>query len=409
MIRTFIIGFLVSFVFQFPVRGNVTFRRVRAYRVRTILERVESNLRIDSSTIDRIKMAAEATSSGLAPAFVVTVDDSLLKNGRRIKLPEAAIPESSLLGLLQWLDILEKGHRLSVLSDEIYYHDKAVVLRGLVELGQSYPQIFVSRIESLCTEYNSQDMAYVLGKIDREVVNHKLREILLDEEISPQLRERAALALSYKTDSESISALRQALGPERSSFYDEFGLWVIDIGVEEEYKFTPQALEEIRTALKKIPPRHLEEGVRVILKRLPQAPREVFLVNGERYPEWMEDEFSEVWRAVPAGSYESFHKIVYVNELEDVARIIFHEVGHGVHSYIVSQEDWRRFKEFHDNSTSLKEDFAYPYGSVNCNEDFATIYELLLFAPEDILTRADGESEVLRQKVGLVRKYLQGP
>ena len=163
MIRTFIIGFLVSFVFQFPVRGNVTFRRVRAYRVRTILERVESNLRIDSSTIDRIKMAAEATSSGLAPAFVVTVDDSLLKNGRRIKLPEAAIPESSLLGLLQWLDILEKGHRLSVLSDEIYYHDKAVVLRGLVELGQSYPQIFVSRIESPLKEHIPRPIEYTLS------------------------------------------------------------------------------------------------------------------------------------------------------------------------------------------------------------------------------------------------------
>jgi len=365
---------------------------------------VEGNLYIDASTVSEIETASSDLAATVVPAVV-----SFMGYERRIKLPEAAVPESILDGLLQWLDILEKGHRLAVLSDEIYYHDKAVVLDGLVELGQSYPQIFVSRIESLCTEYNSQDMAYVLGKIDREVVNHKLREILLDEEISPQLRERAALALSYKTDSESISALRQALGPERSSFYDEFGLWVIDIGVEEEYKFTPQALEEVRTALKKITPRHLEEGVRVILKRPPQAPREVFLVNGERYPEWMEDEFSEVWRAVPAGSYESFHKIVYVNELKEVARIIFHEVGHGVHSYIVSQEDWRRFRRFHDNSTSLKEDFAYPYGSVNSDEDFATIYELLLFDPDDILPRADGESEVLRQKVGLVRKYLQEP
>ncbi|RKY34637.1 MAG: hypothetical protein DRP73_05380, partial [Candidatus Omnitrophota bacterium] len=93
--RIFIIGFLVSFVFQFPVRGNVTFRRVRAYRVRTILERVEGNLYIDASTVSEIETASSDLAATVVPAVV-----SFMGYERRIKLPETAVPESILDNLL---------------------------------------------------------------------------------------------------------------------------------------------------------------------------------------------------------------------------------------------------------------------------------------------------------------------
>lgn len=278
---------------------------------------------------------------------------------------------------------------------------KIRVLEEMIKLGEEFPEFMAEKVRELLEDVSLQEeMIYILGKIEKEVINEELIQILKDLALPLELREGAALALAHKSDSDSIQALKDVLGPERSAIYDEFGVWVIDIRVDDSTKFTSQELERIKVSLRNIPPEHLQRGVNVILRRYLQEPHEIYPDEQD----WMPEEFSEVWRTVPLGSYAPLNKIVNVNFSEELERIIYHEIGHAVHHYTVDQEGWKNFVELHKRPGMIGYDYAYPYGSTHPYEDFATIYEMLLNEPEHLQERAS-ISELLNEKVEFVKSY----
>jgi hypothetical protein len=280
---------------------------------------------------------------------------------------------------------------------------KMEFLKELIEYGNEHPEVVARQVKSMLEDHPimRDEMIYVLGNIKNKCVNDELIKILLNNSESSELREDSAIALTYKTDYESIETLKDVLGYEKARIYDEFGVWVIDIRVSDDYKFSSEELERIKNSLGKIPKEHIERGVNVIRRKYPQDPMEILPESKK----WIKGEFPNSWVTIPKGWYESLNKIINVNETEELDRIIYHEAGHGVHHYIISREDWNRFKELHKDSRNIESDFAYPYGSINPQEDFATIYELIFTDYEDLSQRAS-QSDILQQKLDFIRNYL---
>jgi glucosamine-6-phosphate deaminase len=130
-------------------------------------------------------------------------------------------------------------------------------------------------LQHIITFYSSfrMELIYVFGKITAEPVSQTLIKMLGD---STQLKRRdIAIALAHKKDPHSISALQRILGDASRRFFDDFGVWIIDIGVSEDLKFKSEEIEIIRDVFRRLPREDILKGVTAIVRKNPSAKSEI--------------------------------------------------------------------------------------------------------------------------------------
>lgn len=180
------------------------------------------------------------------------------------------------------------------------------------------------------------------------------------------------------------------LGEDARQIFARYGIWIIDIGINSNLKFTKQEIIQIRYVLDTIPHEHIQAGiVKYIVRAEPQE------LSEKNTP------VSSTNQTLPACSYDYLNRIVKVNPVrgtDSLESIIAHGFGHGVYAYYIHVTQKNLFSEIHrqirtrpqpaaeelniGTNTSVKGrsfvNFAYPYSSLNILEDFASIYERLL-------------------------------
>ncbi|MDD5496160.1 MAG: methyltransferase domain-containing protein [Candidatus Omnitrophica bacterium] len=249
-------------------------------------------------------------------------------------------------------------------------------------------------------------IGWLLAKFVKRI---RLENILKDDKADPGQREKAAIFLAQKKDKRSISLLTEVFGEKRRKIYDQFGIWIIDLRVDSKTKFKDNEIDEITEALKTIPREHLDADVAHVIVRYyrHEDPK----LKQENDPIYDPD-----FKRSPAGEYirENRQVVIYDTRTEYNAlrRLVWHEIGHGVQDFYLPEHLNIDFKVMHwcsskpnpsspeARKSSSYQDFAYPYGSKNELEDFATIYEVLIADAKGLVDRTD--SEVLQRKIGVV-------
>ena len=226
-----------------------------------------------------------------------------------------------------------------------------------------------------------------------------------------------------------------------SMFIKKYGIEITDDEVDDRYKFTIEDLLNMKSVLDSVPGFHRAPSVIRKIKREEPTKRHEHSER-ERFNSELEgpsgDERKEILHdiereTIPAGSYNHKERVIRIYETDGLRRTLAHEIGHGVHYYVMPSNDREIFVSLYDKSYSqirreievpsqmlyvLRDDytppssarkwvndfsdFAYPYGALNAKEDFATIYEMRFIDQINFEKKVE-KSDLLREKYEKIR------
>ncbi|MFC1807096.1 hypothetical protein ACFL0T_01865 [Candidatus Omnitrophota bacterium] len=299
-------------------------------------------------------------------------------------------------------------------DEESVNHNLFLIRRHIEVLQEIYidcnmPDGYVSHLLKDYSEPGEEEslehIMYVISTIRNEQVVDEIVK-LLESHADAAVRESAAIILSYWCSPTIALAIRlkaynvlaKTLGPTRTRIFDTYDIWIIDIRVEEEYKFRDSDIEGIERSLQAVPRAHLDV-CRVIIKTYPEEYQ-------ESVPEWIRaDEEDLVKRISLLGTYGNRLFIVRINSPEGIGETVAHEIGHGVYDFCATDKHRARFDALHKQSrkSTNYSDFAYFYGATNEQEDFATIYEVWQSDRKE-LQRRKQDSDLLLGKVSIIEE-----
>jgi len=209
--------------------------------------------------------------------------------------------------------------------------------------------------------------------------------------------------VEWYLDAETEKVLLDHLPPQEKDIYEKHKVWVFHSPGDPQLGFKQEDLEVIRQVLGEVPPSHLQaDSVRIIQKVLPirsnfEKDGEPAPAGGDSKPEirkslrdWLSRRLGP---KIIAGSYEKEKRIVRIAMIQnpkEFRRLLFHEIGHGVFHFYLSEAQRAAFirlfrttwvELYHAVTTSdeegervLARHFSSAYGATKYGEDFAEIY-----------------------------------